>query len=60
MGFVYSRTRHRSLTSIVKLIGNSVNNATGLAVGDKSEAIHLEFSKIRVAGLPKEMTGQAH
>ena len=32
----------------------------GVAVGDKSEAIHLEFSNIRVAGFPKEMTGQTH
>jgi hypothetical protein len=29
MGFVCSHTRQRSLASIVKLIGNSVNNATG-------------------------------
>jgi hypothetical protein len=32
MGFVYSRTRQRSLASIVKLIGNSVNEATGCSL----------------------------
>lgn len=58
MGFVCSRTRLRSLASIAELIGNSVNEATGYSRRrHKWEAIHLEFSSIRAAGLPKETTG---